>query len=164
MDTALAGKVVPVTGARRPADPDAESTPRTENEEMPATREQMVAAVAEYCRAETEKDKDAWLALFADGAVHEDPVGVRTNAGLEQIAGFWDLFQPLDLEIWCEEPTIVCGHEAIAIMRCRTGPPEDRRTSNRIVDQFVFDDAGKITNLRAFYVPSAPALKADPED
>ena len=50
-----------------------------------------------------------------------------------------------------EEPVIVCGNEAIAIMRCRTGPADNRRESGRIVDQFVFDDHGRITNLRAFY-------------
>jgi steroid Delta-isomerase len=111
----------------------------------------MAAAVQEYCRAENEKDKDAWLALFADGAVHEDPVGQSVNAGLDQIAGFWDYFQPSNVELWCEEPVIVCGNEAIAIMRCRTGPADNRRESGRIVDQFIFDNAGKITNLRAFY-------------
>ena len=105
----------------------------------------------EYCRAENEKDKDAWLALFTDGAVHEDPVGRSKNVGLDQIAGFWDYFQPSNVELWCEEPVIVCGHEAIAIMRCRTGPADNRRESGRIVDQFIFDNAGKITNLRAFY-------------
>ncbi len=28
---------------------------------------------------------------------------------------------------------------------------DNRRESGRIVDQFIFDDAAKITNLRAFY-------------
>ena len=118
---------------------------------MPATKEAMVAAVHEYCRAESEKDKDAWMALFAEGAVHDDPVGFRSSIGLDKIAAFWDWFQPSDVELWCEEPVIVCGNEAIAIMRCRTGPADARQESGRIVDQFVFDDAGRITNLRAFY-------------
>jgi hypothetical protein len=111
----------------------------------------MIAAVAEYCRAETEKDKPSWMALFAAEAVHEDPVGVSTNAGLDKIGAFWDSFQSSDVELWCDEPVIVCGNEAIAIMRCRTGPADNRRESGRIVDQFVFDEGGKITNLRAFY-------------
>jgi hypothetical protein len=118
---------------------------------MGATKEQLVAAVEEYCRAETEKDKGAWLALFAAEAVHEDPVGTSVNAGLEAIAAFWDSFQPVNVELWLEEEVIVCGHEAIALMRCRTGPAGNRRESGRIVDQFIFNKEGQITNLRAFY-------------
>src|SRR5262245_16653608 len=116
----------------------------------------MVAAVEAYCRAEIEKDKETWIGLFAVGAVHEDPVGVRTNTGIDQISAFWDSFQSSNVELWCDEPVIVCGNEAIAIMRCRTGPADNRRESGRIVDQFVFDENGKITRLRAFYeIPSA---------
>lgn len=115
------------------------------------TREQMIQAIEAYCRAETEKDKAAWMALFAEDAVHEDPVGTLRNEGLEKIAGFWESFQPWNVELWLTEPPIVCGNEAIALMRCRTGPPDARRESGRIVDQFIFNEAGKITAVRAFY-------------
>lgn len=115
------------------------------------TREEMVATVEEYCRAETQKDKAAWLALFAEGAVHEDPVGLVRNEGLEKIAAFWDGFQPYDVELWLTETPIVCGNELIALMQCKTGPAEARNQSGRIVDQFIFDEAGKLTAVRAFY-------------
>jgi steroid delta-isomerase len=116
-----------------------------------ATREEMDAAVLEYCRAETEKDKDAWLALFTDDATHEDPVGARMNAGIDKLGLFWDSFQSFDVELYVTEPVIVCGNEAIAIMRCKTGPVENRVESGTIVDQFIFDDHGKIKALRAFH-------------
>jgi len=116
-----------------------------------ATREEMAAAVLEYCRAETEKDKEAWLALFTPDATHEDPVGARTNSGIDKIAEFWDGFQGFDLELYVTEPVIVCGNEAIAIMRCKMGPADSRTESGTIVDQFIFDDEGKIKALRAFY-------------
>lgn len=118
---------------------------------MSVTKDEMVAVVEEYCRTETAKDKDAWLALFDDAAVHEDPVGRVANAGIDKITAFWDRIAASGVELWCEEPVIVCGNEAIAIMRCRTGPADNRRESGRIVDQFVFDERGKITRLRAFY-------------
>jgi hypothetical protein len=118
---------------------------------MSATKAQLIAGVQEYCRAETAKDREAWLALFAEGAIHEDPVGRTLNAGVEKIAAFWDRVVAANVELWCEEPVIVCGTEAVAIMRCRTGPPDNRRESGRIVDHFVFDGLGKITSLRAFY-------------
>jgi ketosteroid isomerase-like protein len=111
----------------------------------------MIQAIEAYCRAETQKDKAAWLALFAENAVHEDPVGQVKNEGLEKIAAFWDSFQPWDVELWLTEPPIVCGNEAIALMQCRTGPAHDRRLSGRIVDQMIFNEAGRITAVRAFY-------------
>jgi steroid delta-isomerase len=113
--------------------------------------EQMIAAIEAYCRAETEKDKAAWMALFAEGAVHEDPVGLVRNEGLEKIAAFWDSFQPVDVELWLTEPPIVCGNEAIALMQCKVGPADNRTLSGRIVDQMIFNEAGKITAVRAFY-------------
>jgi hypothetical protein len=116
-----------------------------------ATKEEMEAVVLEYCRAETEKDKEAWLALFCEDATHEDPVGVRMNAGLDKLAVFWDSFQSYDVDLYVTEPVIVCGNEAIAIMRCKAGPADARFESGTIVDQFIFDDRGKIKALRAFH-------------
>lgn len=119
---------------------------------MAVTQEQMTAAVEEYCRAETEKDKQAWLALFAEDVVHEDPVGSgNVNRGLPALAAFWDSFVVSDVELWCEEPPIICANEAIGLMRCRVGPPESRWESGRIVDHFAFNDEGKISSVRAFW-------------
>ena len=119
---------------------------------MAVTKEQMAAAVEEYCRAETEKDKQAWLALFAEDVVHEDPVGSgNLNRGLSAVAAFWDNFVGSDVELWCEEPVIVCANEAMGLMRCRVGPQDNRWESGRIVDHFVFNDDGKITSVRAFW-------------
>ena len=115
------------------------------------SKAQMIEAVEAYCRAQTSKDKAAWLSLFADDAVHEDPVGLVRNEGLEKIAAFWDGFQGNNLELWLTEPTIVCGDELIAFMKCRTGPADNRRESGRIVDQMIFDEAGRIKAVRAFY-------------
>ena len=115
------------------------------------TREHIIGVIEAYCRCETQKDKAGWLALFAPDATHEDPVGRLTNAGIENIAAFWDSFQPMDVELVLTEPPIVCGHEAIAFMRARIGPAGARRESGRIIDQFIFDDDGRITALRAFY-------------
>lgn len=120
---------------------------------MAATKEQMIAAVAEYCRAETDKDKDAWLALFDQDVTHEDPVGSgHVNRGVPALAaGLWDAIVAFNVELWCEEPVITCGNEAVALMRCRSGPAGRQRESGRIVDHFVFGADGKITSVRAFY-------------
>jgi len=115
------------------------------------TAEHMRAVVDAYCRYQTGKKKEQWLGLFAPDATHEDPVGVLLNEGIEKIGGFWDSFQVNNVELWLTEDTIVCGNEAIAFMKARVGPEGQRFESPRIIDQFVFNDEGKIAKLRAFY-------------
>jgi ketosteroid isomerase-like protein len=119
---------------------------------MAVNKQTIINAIAEYCRAENDKDKQAWLALFAENIVHEDPVGMVSSAGKEKVAAFWDqMVVPNNVELWLTDEVIVCGNEAIALMQCRVGPADKRQESGRIVDNFVFDDAGKITRVRAFY-------------
>jgi hypothetical protein len=115
------------------------------------TRQHIVDIIDEYCRAITAQDKAGWLGLFADGIRHEDPVNVRVNLGKEQLAGFWDMFVGLNIDLALTAPTIVCGNEAVAFMRSRMGPQEARKEVTPIIDTFVFDDAGKIMSVRAFY-------------
>jgi steroid Delta-isomerase len=114
-------------------------------------RNAIVAAIQTYCRAETENDRPAFMALFAEDIVHEDPVGVCTRRGLKELAELWDLAQAGDVDLRLAEDVIVCGNEAMAIMAAETGPADARRTTAPIVDHFVFNEAGKITSVRAFY-------------
>ncbi len=114
-------------------------------------RDTIVEAITTYCRAETEGDKDAFMDLFAEKVLHEDPVGYairHDRPGLEEL---WQMAQSGNVELWLEDEVIVAGNEAIAIMRCRTGPDGGRRELGPIVDHFIFDENGKITSVRAFY-------------
>jgi hypothetical protein len=113
--------------------------------------EQMVESIRTYCRAETEGDKQAFMGLFADKVLHEDPVGVAVRhdrAGLDEL---WSMAQAGNVELWLDDDVIVCGGEAMAIMRCRVGPADNRREIGPIIDHFVFDEAGRITSVRSFY-------------
>ncbi|HET9628927.1 MAG TPA: nuclear transport factor 2 family protein [Novosphingobium sp.] len=115
------------------------------------TREKMQAVMEEYCRCESEGDKEGWLALFDPEIIHEDPVGgTNTNVGLEQIAAFWDRFPP-NLKVELTEPLIKCGNEAIVYMRAQLGDPANPHVTERIIDNVWFNDEGKITRVRAFY-------------
>ena len=113
--------------------------------------EQMVQAIQTYCRAESEGDKDAFMALFAEKVLHEDPVGVAIRHDREGLEELWAMAQAGGVELWLDQDIIVCGREAIAIMRCHTGPADTRRELGPIVDHFVFDETGRIVSVRAFY-------------
>ncbi len=115
------------------------------------TRDEMTAVMQEYCRCECEKDKAGWLALFAADVVHEDPVGVRTSHGLGDLDAFWEGFQSVNIKVWMTAPLIVCGNEAIAFMAAEAGPADARVTIEPIIDNVVFNAAGKIARVRAFY-------------
>ena len=46
---------------------------------------------------------------------------------------------------------IVCGSEAMAIIKAEVGPQDNRRTLAPIVDHFTFNEAGKVVAMRAFF-------------
>jgi steroid delta-isomerase len=48
------------------------------------------AVVSEYLRAGREGDREAWLDLFADDAILEDPVGTDVVRGRAELEAFWD--------------------------------------------------------------------------
>ena len=114
-------------------------------------RNRIVEAILEYCRAENQKDKQAWLGLFSDRIVHEDPVGSIPNRGTAMLGKFWDGFQLANVKTEVVRPVIVCGNEAVAVMRCEAGPLHSRIVIDPIVDHFVFDEDGKIIGVRVFF-------------
>ena len=81
-------------------------------------------------------------------------MGVDTFRGIEGMrTSFWKMVEDLSpMKLWLERDVIVCGNEAIAILHgvvtregcaCSTSVP--------LVDHFTFNDAGKISMMRAFW-------------
>ncbi len=115
-------------------------------------RATIAAAVETYCRVQSDKDAAGWAALYADEVVYEDPVGIRIVEGKDAVVGrIWDDIVRNDVSIWLTDTVIVCGNEAVAIMACDMGPAEGRRRLSPVVDQFRFDEAGRIVSVRGFY-------------
>lgn len=119
---------------------------------MPSS-ETMIAAIQAHCRTLSGHDKDAWLALWAEDTVLEDPVGVDTYRGLESLrTTFWKLIDNLTpMKLWLERDVIVCGHEAIAILHGVVTSGGKLQRVGPIVDHFTFNDDGKIKTMRAFW-------------
>lgn len=119
---------------------------------MPDT-EAMVATIKAHCKTLTDRDKEAWLSLWADDAVLEDPVGVDTYRGLETLrTEFWGLIEALSpMKLWLDRDVIVCGNEAIAILYGVVSQNGKLTKVGPIVDHFVFNEAGKVSSMRAFW-------------
>ena len=115
-------------------------------------RAAIIAAIETYCRVQSEQDAAGWAALYAEDVFYEDPVGIREVRGKSQVVGrIWDDIVRNEVRIWLTDDIIVCRAEALAIMACEMGPADARRRLAPVVDQFRFDQHGKIVSVRGFY-------------
>ncbi len=104
------------------------------------------------------KDKQQWLALFADNGSVEDPVGPsgfdpegKGHHGHEAIGAFWDMaIAKTDSIEFLFDDSFACGNEAVF-----TGMIRTRLSGMQIDAEGVFtyrvDETGKILALRAFW-------------
>ncbi len=103
------------------------------------------------------RDKEAWLAVFADDAIVEDPIGPshfdpegKGHRGKEAIAKFYDMaIAPSELTFNFEK-TYQCGNE-----EANVGNIVIRSSGYEVVAEGVFtyrvNDEGKIVALRAYW-------------
>ncbi|HEY9556558.1 MAG TPA: nuclear transport factor 2 family protein [Acidimicrobiales bacterium] len=122
---------------------------------MPADAATIRSAVDAYCAAFTSGDRAAYVGLFAADATVEDPIGSPVNVGSEAIGAFFDAMTGVadSVELRRTGPVRVAGNEAAWPLQAR--PTIGGATMCvDIIDVMTFDDAGKITTMRAFWDPS----------
>jgi ketosteroid isomerase-like protein len=113
------------------------------------------------------RDKEAWLAVFADDAVVEDPIGPsafdpegKGHRGLDAISAFWDLaIAPTDKIEFDFRDTYQCGNEEANVGRIliTTG---DYQITAAGVFTYKADDDGKMLALRAYWEMDRAAASA----
>jgi ketosteroid isomerase-like protein len=112
----------------------------------------------EIVQKKGEGAKEAWLALFADDAVIEDPIGEspldptgRGHRGKAAIAAFWDLaIAPATLRIAIRE-SHAAGSEVANVGTITSTMPDGSTITVEGVFTYRVDAAGKITALRAYW-------------
>ena len=106
-----------------------------------------------------QKDREAWLNNFSDGACVEDPVGVSPldptgngHRGKEAIGVFWDtMIAPGRIEFDIRE-SWPAGDKAVAnVGSIFNEMPDGTRIEAKGVYVYHVNDEGKITNLRAYW-------------
>ena len=114
--------------------------------------DRIASTIAEYQSTFSAGDREAWLALFADDAVVEDPVGAPPRTGRDQIAAFWD-----EIHARLDEATVkmtqgpaVCGLEAAWAFELLVRAGE-HTVRLEIIDHGTFDEDGRIRSIRAFW-------------
>jgi steroid delta-isomerase len=112
----------------------------------------MQAAVHAYVRALNDGDVDTIVALYADEAEVEDPVGSAPQRGLAQIRAFYAASLRLKLEVELEGQVRTADCEAAFAFRV-SFEAGGQRTTISPIDTFRFDDAGRIVQMRAYFGP-----------
>lgn len=111
------------------------------------------AVVHAYVAALNAGDLEAIVALYADDATVEDPVGSAPIRGRDAIRAFYARSVSVPLQVALEGPVRVAGREcafpfSVAVVY------EGKRTTFRPIDTFRFDDAGRIVQMRAYFGPA----------
>jgi len=106
-----------------------------------------------YPKLLSDGDAAAIVALYADDATIEDPVGAPAHAGREAIARFYEASAGKVL-MKITGPVRVAGDEAAAPFRVLVGPEGSRKVID-VIDVMRFDVAGRITSMRAFWSPDS---------
>lgn len=116
-----------------------------------AEPEAIRSTVEQYLARFSANDREGWLALWADDATMEDPVGSPVRNGKDEIAAFYDQSQASadSVELRPDGPVIVLGHEASFRFTARP-TLGGAAFSVPAIDVMTFDDAGLITSQRAF--------------
>lgn len=138
-------------GSRDALDQPAEATEeQTKMSQSKATAEHMRDVLRRYAEGLTRGDCDAIMALYADDATVEDPVGSEPRRGREQIE---DLYRNAagKVRLELDGRVRVATNAAAAPMLGRpTGMPG---MVVEIVDVMTFNDDGLITSMKAYWSP-----------
>ena len=105
------------------------------------------------------KDREGWLALFADDAVVEDPVGPsfvdpegKGQQGIAAISAFYDnvVSQSESLKFTIRQ-SIECGDEVANIGEIRITLPGNQVGTVQIANIYKVNAEGKLVSLRSFW-------------
>ncbi len=118
---------------------------------VPGMTDEIRATIDSYCERFSASDRVGWLALFADGATVEDPVGSPVRHGLAEIGAFFDESHgaPDSIELKLNGPAIIIGSQAAFSFTIRVDLAGSMFTLQAI-DVMTFDDDARITSQRAF--------------
>ncbi|MGI9283860.1 MAG: nuclear transport factor 2 family protein [Pseudomonadales bacterium] len=104
------------------------------------------------------KDREGWLALWAEDGVIEDPVGPspldpegKGHRGREALTNFYDtIIAPGDLR-FCIRQTFACGDECANVGTITTRSSDGTVGRTELVMVYRVNEDGKVISLRAFW-------------
>ena len=116
------------------------------------TPEQMEAAVHAYVEAFAKGDPELAVAIFAENARIEDPIGTPPHVGSEAIRAFYTASMATGATLHLSGPVRVAAAHAAFAMQVRLHW-DGKDMAIDVIDTFAFDDAGKVTAMKAYFGP-----------
>jgi steroid delta-isomerase len=116
------------------------------------TPEQMIAAVHAYVDAFDQGDADLAVAIFADDATVEDPIGSPPHVGTDAIRNFYTVAMSTGAKLTLTGPIGVATAHAAFPMRIRLNW-DGRPMTIDVIDTFAFDASGKVSRMQAYFGP-----------
>lgn len=121
---------------------------------------QVETAVNEYFRTVSVRDKNAWFALFANGAVVHEPVGTTPAEGREGLEEVWQVFTgPFASLVIRSDDVFYAGSGAAAVWSAKASATDGRTTAFRGVTVFETDADGKIQTAMSYWDPAAVLIR-----
>ena len=117
------------------------------------TPEQMTAAVHAYVKAFDKGDPELAVALFAEDACIEDPIGTPLKIGHDAIREFYIGAVAAGAKLVLEGPIRVAGDYAAFPFSARLVVGGNDMQID-VIDIFKFNDAGKVIEMKAYCGPS----------
>ena len=113
----------------------------------------MKQAMQAYIDAFNRSDAEGVVALYAEDATVEDPVGKKVLSGKAQIAPFYRMSIATGARLALAAPIRAShGNSAAMAFDVQLNMPQGRALI-RVIDVMTFDEAGKFTSMRAFWGP-----------
>jgi steroid delta-isomerase len=108
-------------------------------------------AIEQHAARWNAQDRAAWLDLFADEIVFEDPVGKAPKPGRSAAEGSWDN-SVTEGRVWTLHPQriVTGGAEAVVLMR-NEGEVHGEHAVVESVEVWKVRDDGKVISVRAFF-------------
>lgn len=116
---------------------------------MPTT-EQKLAAVHGYVDAFARGDAEVAVALFADDATVEDPLGTPIKRGHDEIRAFYQGSMATGAKLELQgDPR--CAADYVAFAFAVRLEWQGQKSVIEVIDTFRLNDDGKITEMRAYW-------------
>ncbi|WP_028080174.1 steroid Delta-isomerase [Solimonas soli] len=113
----------------------------------------MKEAMQAYIDGFNRADAGAVVALYADDAIVEDPVGSKPKQGRAEIARFYQMSIATGAKLKLAAPIRGShGNAAAMAFDVELKMPEGQALI-RVIDVMTFDDAGKFSSMRAYWAP-----------
>ena len=120
---------------------------------MSASPEQIRATADSYVSALEAGELEAVLALYAEDATVEDPVGGGTvHRGLPAIREFYSTVVALEIEAEVLEAR-VCGSDLLFNFEITTHFDGGSKATINVWDLMTHDEQGKVVSMRAYWTP-----------